>query len=285
MQTCVDIALAASKTMLTVVEFIAATNYPIDTFMIDKFWNTMEQNRLIYVDDELISWMGYGANTIAHRKATFCRMLPDNHSGYHEYTNAEYKEFIECIKQQQIQNLDISKYYPPLSTCVGKGRTKHLLLEPDCLRNIMMRVNTTKGDRIRNYYIQLENLCRIYTKYQCEFNRVKYAQELEKLHLQQQEYTRRQAIIQFDKTIQKPVGCVYFIRCDKYVKIGFTYNLPARVEELQTCNPIKLQVVRSIIHEYPQYLESILHKIYAEFCVSGEWFLLSDEQIANAVIE
>jgi hypothetical protein len=49
----IEIALTADH-MLTVVEFIEMTKYPIDTFMIDKFWNTMEQNRLIYVDNNLV---------------------------------------------------------------------------------------------------------------------------------------------------------------------------------------------------------------------------------------
>ena len=55
----IDKAINSSDDMLTVVEFIKATNYPIDTFMIDRFWHSMEEDKLIYIDDELIKWMGY----------------------------------------------------------------------------------------------------------------------------------------------------------------------------------------------------------------------------------
>jgi hypothetical protein len=152
-------ALAADH-MLTIVEFIEVTKYPIDTFMIDRFWNTMEHNRLIYVDDELISWMGYSANTIAHRKAIFCKMLPQNGIGYREYSGAEYKKWYKT---------NGCNIYPNPKEFTGKGRTKHLLLEPDCLRNIMMRVNTTKGDQVRKYYTDLEKLFKAYIIYQTQY--------------------------------------------------------------------------------------------------------------------
>ena len=40
--------------LLTVAEFIKVTEFPIDMFMIDRFWSTLKDDQLIYVDDELI---------------------------------------------------------------------------------------------------------------------------------------------------------------------------------------------------------------------------------------
>ena len=54
MNDYIEMALAASEELLTVIEFIEVTKFPIDAFMIDRFWNSMEEDRLIYVDDELI---------------------------------------------------------------------------------------------------------------------------------------------------------------------------------------------------------------------------------------
>ena len=76
MENYIETALAASKDeLLTVIEFIKVAEFPIDVFMIDRFWNTMEEDRLIYVDDELISWMGYANTTAKDRKKNFMQLL------------------------------------------------------------------------------------------------------------------------------------------------------------------------------------------------------------------
>ena len=51
--TYIDKALEHDN-MLTVIDFITTTNYPIDKLYIDKFWATLKNNMLIYVNDELI---------------------------------------------------------------------------------------------------------------------------------------------------------------------------------------------------------------------------------------
>jgi phage anti-repressor protein len=269
MQTCVDIALTASEKMLTVVEFIAATNYPIDIFMIDKFWNTMEQNRLIYVDDELISWMGYSAIDARNRKKSFNALLTTSQGVYYEYNNLKYQNFINSFVRPittteniENNNLDIIKYYPPLSTCVGKGKTKHLLLEPDCLRNIMMRVNTAKGDQVRKYYIDLERLFKAYITYQTQYQirqselqlRVKEAELAEKTRIIQEKDKQlnhvgnyAQELIKYKLFTEKSetiyiVSTVSLARQGLF-KVGRTKNLPQRKASYNTAHPAGDEVI------------------------------------------
>jgi len=72
---------------------------------------------------------------------------------------------------------------------------------------------------------------------------------------------------------QKPT-VVYFIRCDVFVKIGFTQNVAARVAMLQTGTPHELEV----LHTTPGGVdeEGRLHALFAEERVrpGGEWFRL-----------
>jgi hypothetical protein len=68
---------------------------------------------------------------------------------------------------------------------------------------------------------------------------------------------------------------VYFIRCDAFVKIGYTQNVAARVAMLRTGTPHELEV----LHTTPGGVEEEgrLHALFAEERVrpDGEWFRLS----------
>ena len=172
MENYIETALDASEELLTVIEFIEVTQFPIDAFMIDKFWNTMEEDRLIYVDDELIQWMGYANKTAKNRKRDFLYLLSSSTYRFYNYSNSEYVDFLEGENSPHNKNL-----YPPAPTARGSVTMKHLLLTPDCLRAVMMRVNTSKGNEVRQYYISLEKLFKTYIKYQMEFKSI----ETEKL--------------------------------------------------------------------------------------------------------
>jgi hypothetical protein len=65
-------------------------------------------------------------------------------------------------------------------------------------------------------------------------------------------------------------GCVYFLRCDKYVKIGYSNQFVFRLAELQTGNPFPL-IVYKTIPGTPR-LERDLHKVFKHLRHQGEWF-------------
>jgi hypothetical protein len=123
--------------MLTVVDFIHETAYPIDTFMIDRFWNTINDERLVYVDDELIRWMGYSNEETRKRKRDFMYLLKEANEGsegmdYYHYSNDEYKEFFAGV-------IAPANIYPPPGEGRGYVSAKHFLLSPNTLRSTMMR--------------------------------------------------------------------------------------------------------------------------------------------------
>jgi hypothetical protein len=159
---------------LSVVDFIHETSYPIDTFMIDRFWNTINDEQLIYVDDELIKWMGYANEEVRMRKRDFMYLLKGSSEGsdYFHYSNDEYKEFFVCVMAH-------TNIYPLPGEGRGYSSAKHLLLSPDALRSTMMRVNTSRGNQVRQYYIDLEKLFKNYVKYQSEYKNRETIKELE----------------------------------------------------------------------------------------------------------
>jgi hypothetical protein len=180
-----------SPEMLTVVDFIHETAYPIDTFMIDRFWNTINDDQLIYVDDELIKWMGYSCEELRTRKRDFMKLLKEVNEGsdYFHYSNDDYKEFLSCAMAHD-------KLYP--LPAVGKGlvNAKHLLLTSKCLRMTMMRVSTSRGDQVREYYWALEDLFKNYVKYQSEYEKRKMAMELDSSRIREEKANQQIVIAQ-----------------------------------------------------------------------------------------
>jgi hypothetical protein len=159
--------------MLTVAEFAKVVEYPINMIYVDKFWNTIEEDKLIYVDDELISWMGYTGAEAKTRKIHFADNA-QNCIGYNKYNNEEYVNYVKSLGYG-IPYLEI---YPSIPTGRGSSNIKHILLTPDCLRSLMMQAKTTKGNIIREYYISLEKLFKLYIKYQSKYDDRKSAKQL-----------------------------------------------------------------------------------------------------------
>jgi hypothetical protein len=57
---------------------------------------------------------------------------------------------------------------------------------------------------------------------------------------------------------------------NKFLKIGYTKNIHKRLSQLQTSNPVKLEVLHLI--EGNTDLEKELHQSFGHLVVSGEWF-------------
>ncbi len=158
--------------MLTIVKFIEVTKYPIDKLYIDKFWASLHDNRLIYVDDDLLLWMGFDAAQAFHRKSHFIELLKANAIGYLEYSNDEYNKLLLVSATAD------TKLYPLAPTGRGTSTIKHLLLDADSLKLAMMTISKGKGKHVRGYYLNLEKLFKIYIEYQSRFKELQYTRQL-----------------------------------------------------------------------------------------------------------
>jgi hypothetical protein len=71
---------------------------------------------------------------------------------------------------------------------------------------------------------------------------------------------------------------IYFIRCNEFIKIGFTDNNPIlRLRDLQVGNPTELILIKTISGTHS--LEQHLHKKFNHIHYRGEWFNITDELI------
>lgn len=74
---------------------------------------------------------------------------------------------------------------------------------------------------------------------------------------------------------------IYFVTDGEYLKIGYTDNdVSRRIASLQSGNARKLELVGTI--EGSKEAEHVLHCVFREFRVSGEWFLYNIDKIAES---
>ncbi len=78
---------------------------------------------------------------------------------------------------------------------------------------------------------------------------------------------------------------VYLLKQLSYVKIGKADDVFKRIKQLQTATPEKIEYIASKQVDNPLELENCLHVKYSKFRSSGEWFKLTDEQVAEIIKE
>lgn len=68
---------------------------------------------------------------------------------------------------------------------------------------------------------------------------------------------------------------IYFVKCGRAVKIGYTNDIKKRLSELQSANPVKLKLMA--VTPGTQGLEKIFHEVLAPWKIHGEWFHTSNK--------
>jgi hypothetical protein len=83
------------------------------------------------------------------------------------------------------------------------------------------------------------------------------------------------------------MGKVYLVGCpeeDRY-KIGYTNrDIYKRLDEIQTGNPKKIEVVHLFETDHHVKVEGWMHRKYGSKRMEGEWFELNEEDVENFLI-
>lgn len=74
-------------------------------------------------------------------------------------------------------------------------------------------------------------------------------------------------------------GYVYFLQCDKYVKIGCTTNLANRIKVYGVKVPFRTNLVLAIKVLDCYYYENFIHELFGNKRAESEWFLLDQNDI------
>ena len=116
--------------MLSVKDILKAVNYNFNDIYIDKFWDSIQYNKWIYIDNEMLSWMGYNRSEIKKNKQDYMNLLKENFEEDIEYKILNSKEFLNISKRQtlDLENTEINSH----------NKVKHLIILPDCFKESLM---------------------------------------------------------------------------------------------------------------------------------------------------
>jgi len=78
---------------------------------------------------------------------------------------------------------------------------------------------------------------------------------------------------------------VYLMTDGKAHKIGVAKDTQKRLATIQTGNANMITVVHCVKSNDPYWLESELHKLFSHKLILGEWFDLSQAEVAQTILE
>jgi hypothetical protein len=86
---------------------------------------------------------------------------------------------------------------------------------------------------------------------------------------------------QANPTAVTACGFVYLLKSGPYYKIGKTRDFGRRFDEIRLQLPFPVEEIHKIETEDPDGIEAYWHRRFAEKRKNGEWFELSDTDIAT----
>jgi hypothetical protein len=241
--------------ILSVKDILKAVNYNVNDIYIDKFWDSIQNDKWIYIDNVMLSWMGYNRNEIKKNKQDYMNLLKENFEEHIEYKILNSKEFVNISKSQTLalDNTEINNH----------NKVKHLIVLPDCFKESLMLLKTEKSKNIKKYYVEIEKIFRFYLKYQNEYQKLKLKKEL----LDNIKNTKLEKhLYLIEKFNYKQ--CVYVIEVTvikneietKLIKIGSTKHIHDRILAMNTaysCKCILLDIYECTSN-YREIEQSIL---------------------------
>ncbi|ADO00369.1 hypothetical protein WIV_gp026 [Wiseana iridescent virus] len=152
-------ALNASFDLLDIMKFVEVTKFKLNTTMFDYFWQVVVGNRRVHLSPMVLTWFGYEGE-IKEQKKAFIKMLQRNEIEYYQLTQKDQEiELYSTIKTE------IAK----MPSC-DAVKSKFLIMAPNDIKMAIMQLKTKNGHTIRQYYIDIEELLKLYTEYTLYFN-------------------------------------------------------------------------------------------------------------------
>jgi hypothetical protein len=123
-----------------------------------KILDDMTVEGKIHLGTSVFEWFGYEGD-LTDQRQNFVRMLKRNEIPFTELTQKNKEiEMYPTIKEE-------IKLLP-----INVKHSKFLIMEPDDIKIAIMQLKTKNGHIIRQYYIDLEKLLKLYVEYTLYFN-------------------------------------------------------------------------------------------------------------------
>lgn len=179
---------AGLSDMLTVKEFIKHSGYSVDDIHVDVFYESLRNDLPIFVSDSLIEWMGFEGDT--HKKRThFIHALDQVDPTCAHHRRLSFDDFEQFRvgsaashahlggrvdsnpssapdAKSATEPSDVDLLYPKQERNRFSVRRTYVLIEPDLLDEMLMKLKTSKGGEVRHHFIAIKALFRTYMAYQ-----------------------------------------------------------------------------------------------------------------------
>lgn len=163
--------LDQSDNLLDILNFVEQIGFEIkDNLGFDVLWDSLTQNRYIYIYISLLEWLGYSGPKELQKQA-FLNLLDRNNINYQTigYQSSLIEQFPEIEKELLTMR------------AVDKPRKRWIIMETKWFKKAIMKLNTKRRDDIQDYYLLLEELVKLYGAYTAQFKikqEQKYKEEL-----------------------------------------------------------------------------------------------------------
>jgi len=154
----VVMALGASSSKLGIHSFVKTSGFVIDQYMFNEFWQIIVESHPPHVGGVTLEWLGYSGEP-NKQKEKFIAYLKRNDIAYEEiiHTDARISRYPSILK-------DIASKPSQFSQC------KWLIMKSRDFKKAIMKLSTSRGNDIREYYLSVEELMKLYVEYdkRCE---------------------------------------------------------------------------------------------------------------------
>jgi hypothetical protein len=152
--------------LLTLNELLNIINYDINQIYVDDFWNNIQDDKWIYLDNELILWLKY--KEVNKGKEAILKLLKRYFIEGDDYKILHNNKFdINDFYSYQLWEQNISEEKR------GAHNKQYITLSPDCFKELCMYIGTNKSKEIKKYNKELMKIYKFYLKYQEEYIKFK----------------------------------------------------------------------------------------------------------------
>jgi hypothetical protein len=146
--------------LLTIKELLNIINYEYNEIFLDKFWKNIKDDIWIYIDNNMLKYIGYEQS---ETKQDYLHILKENFEENIDYKFILSKEFEDFSKCQKLilRNIIINEH----------NKVNHLIISPDCFKESLMLLKTSRSKEIKKNYIELGKIFKFYLKYQNKYRK------------------------------------------------------------------------------------------------------------------
>lgn len=111
---------------LTIKELLVVIGYDINKLNFDKLYNNIENDKWLYIDNDMLIWIGYSETDINASKRCYINILKEKFKENIDYKLINNKEFNESSKcgLAHLENKEVKTH----------NKTKHIIVSPDCFK-------------------------------------------------------------------------------------------------------------------------------------------------------